>query len=342
MLSSLLVSSSPCLVSWNSLPWMIVSLSVCCFPAFFYVIAYLIPQIYMGFFRSVPNLRLKYQTEWALVTGAGSGIGRALAFRLASGHGLNVVLVSLDDDALKRTFQDLQQEFPKLQFRAVGVTFAPHVPYLDKIQKATQDLDIGIVFSNAGYLLTGFLDQTPLDKLLANMECNATAAVNIAHFFLSKWVPQKRKGCLVFTSSVAAFIPTPFSVLYAATKAFCSQLAASLHIECQPLGIDVCAVHPSPVATPFYEKLEHKVDMIQAAAKSAIAPQLIVDDIFKSIGACALRDLGTLAWATRLGTFFIPYNLFSEIFATAAPYMADWKTHNQKRFATTSANLKKE
>ena len=59
----------------------------------------------------------------------------------------------------------------------------------------------------------------------------------------------------MFTSSVAGFIPTPFAASYAATKAFVSQLACSLHIEVKSLGIDVCAVHPSPVASNFYEKV---------------------------------------------------------------------------------------
>jgi short-subunit dehydrogenase len=169
------------------------------------------------------------------------------------------------------------------------------------------------------------------EKLLANIECNATSAVNVAHHFIKPLISQKRKGCIVFTSSVAGFIPTPFAAMYASTKAFVSQFAACLHIEVAPLGIDVCAIHPSPVASNFYSNLDHKVDMIEAAAKSAIAPENITDDILRSVGACALRDLGALAWCTRMGTFFLPYNLFTYLFAMAAPLMPDWKTHNKHR-----------
>ena len=50
------------------------------------------------------------------------------------------------------------------------------------------------------------------------MKGNATAAVNISHHFASKLVSAKKKGCIVFTSSVAGFIPTPFSGMYGATK----------------------------------------------------------------------------------------------------------------------------
>ena len=141
-------------------------------------------------------------------------------------------------------------------------------------------------------MVTGFFETAPLGKLLANMECNATANVNITHHFVSKLVAAKRKGCIVFTSSVAGFIPTPFSGMYGATKAFVSQLACCLHIELASLGIDVCAVHPSPVSSNFYDKLDHKIEIMESACKQAVPPEALPDDIFRSIGACALRDLG--------------------------------------------------
>ena len=303
--------------------------SVLALPTLIYVVGYLIPQIYMCV-RPIPDLKKKYKAEWALVTGAGSGIGRALAFALAK-QGLNVIVVSLDDDLLKQTMKELQETFPILSFRKVGVNFAPGADYMKKIAQATEDITVPVVFNNAGFMVTGFLDQAPIGKLQVNMECNATAVLNVSHHFVAIMVKQKIKGCIVNVSSVAGFIPTPFAVMYAATKAFVSQFSASLHIECKALGIDVCAIHPSPVKSQFYSNLDHKVDMIEAAAKNAVKPEDITGDILRSIGACAYRDLGGLAWGTRLGTFFLPYNLFSELFATAAPYFPDWKEHSKGR-----------
>jgi NAD(P)-dependent dehydrogenase (short-subunit alcohol dehydrogenase family) len=139
----------------------------------------------------------------------------------------------------------------------------------------------------------GFMDQAPIGKLLVNMECNATASVNVSHYFISKLVEHKQKGCVVFTSSVAGYVPTPFSAMYGATKAFCTQLASCLHVELYNEGIDVCAIHPSPVNSNFYNNLDHKIDLLDAAAKQAVAPDsVLADDMFRSIGACALRDLG--------------------------------------------------
>jgi hypothetical protein len=115
------------------------------------------------------------------------------------------------------------------------------------------------------------------------MECNATAGVAITHHFVGKLVASKKRGCIVFTSSVAGYIPTPFAAMYASTKAFVSQFACCVGIEVANLGIDVCAVHPSPVASNFYDKVDHKIELMEAAQKQAVAPSELPNSIFKAI-----------------------------------------------------------
>ena len=62
-------------------------------------------------------------------------------------------------------------------------------------------------------------------------------------------VQKKLRGCIVFTSSAAAAIASPFTALYAATKSFVSSFGASLAVEVRHHGIDVLVFHPSPVNT---------------------------------------------------------------------------------------------
>ena len=65
----------------------------------------------------------------------------------------------------------------------------------------------------------------------------------------SAQVAKGQRGCIVFTSSAAAAIASPFTALYAATKSFLSAFGASLAVEVRHRGIDVLVFHPSPVAT---------------------------------------------------------------------------------------------
>ena len=96
---------------------------------------------------------------------------------------------------------------------------------------------------------------------MANVECNAVSAVQITHVFVTRMLAKQQRGCVVFTSSAAACQPCPFSCMYGATKAFISSFGASLAVEVKTRGIDVTVVHPSPVASRFYDKA-HALDSI--------------------------------------------------------------------------------
>lgn len=165
-----------------------------------------------------------------------------------------MVLVALPDSVYDATFDEICSKFPKQRFIKVETNLgAPG--YLEDIARATSRLTIQIFFCNAGYMLTGFFHKTALAAQMANLECNCTSAVQITHHFLDKLIKKELPGCFVYTSSAAALMPSPFSVLYAATKSFLSSFGASLAAEVKSKGIDVCVVHPSPVASRFYDKV---------------------------------------------------------------------------------------
>lgn len=80
------------------------------------------------------DLKKKYKASWALVTGAGTGIGKSIAETMAK-QGLNVVLVSLPDKFLEETTAELKKNFPKQEFRAVGAKFDHKTDYMPDIIK---------------------------------------------------------------------------------------------------------------------------------------------------------------------------------------------------------------
>jgi short-subunit dehydrogenase len=204
------------------------------------------------------------------------------------------------------------------------------------IIEATKDIEVPIVFNNAGYIVTGFFDQSRLEAQLANMECNCTSCVKITHHFLRIMLEKKLKGCFVFTSSVSGYLPNPFAVMYGSTKAFVSQFAASLAIEVRAMGIDVLAVHPSPVASNFFDKA-HKLESFEIANKAAVQPSEVPVKMLSCIGRCHLGDLGTFAIVVRTVMAIAPYDFFTGLFAIFAPTMGDYKKYNVNRGKTAAA-----
>ena len=84
---------------------------------------------------------------------------------------------------------------------------------------------------------------------------SAPEAVSCEPLCCASQTAKKLRGCFVFTSSAAACIVSPFTVLYAASKAFLSAFGAGLAAEVRHQGVDVLVFHPSPVATRFYDKV---------------------------------------------------------------------------------------
>jgi len=209
-------------------------------------ITYALPQLIIKF-RGVQNLKLKYDAQWALVSGGSSGIGRSIVERLAS-QGINVVIAAYPDAVLDQALVEYETQFPALQFRKVPVNLADR-DFMVTIKEATKDVDVNIVVNNAGYIKTGFFSEEPIEAQMANHNVNATAAMEITHHFVKEMRAKKLKGCVTFTSSPAGLMPCPFSVLYGATKAYLTSFAQSLAPEIYSDGIDVTVVHPSPVAS---------------------------------------------------------------------------------------------
>ena len=156
----------------------------------------------------------------------------------------------------------------------------------------------------------------------SRVQCNISNA-NYS-FICDPHAYEKKRGCVVFTSSAAACQPTPFSALYGATKAYLSSFAASIAVELKSRGIDVCAIHPSPVMSNFYDRA-HKLDSLAFFMRFAVKPDVLPDEIFRSIGRVIWHDIGLVAVGFRLLLKFFDYNFLATLTCYFAHTMDDYK-----------------
>ncbi|CAK0870539.1 unnamed protein product [Prorocentrum cordatum] len=214
----------------------------------------------------------------------------AKSWKLLS-QGLNVVIVARGEPVFDETVKEFKKLFPKQEVRQVKADLSDGSgAWMADVKEATKDVSVQIVFNNAGFILTGFFEQHPAEKQLANFHCNLTANVLLTHHFYSEMLSKGLKGCIVYTSSSAGFIPNPFAAMYGCTKAGVSELAASLAVEGKSRGIDVHSVHPSPVNSRFTSGGGNdikvtKIEAMTAAYKFATGDQK----------CCQTRS--SLAWA---------------------------------------------
>lgn len=291
-------------------------------------------------------MKKKYNATWALVTGGSSGIGKEITRKLLQ-QGFNVVIVARDEPVFDETlkefkalFQDPKTNDKPLEIKKVCANLADGTgAWMTDVKAATDDIDVQVIFNNAGFILTGFFEQHPMEAQLANFHCNLTANVLLTHHFYGKLLSKGLKGCIVYTSSSAGFIPNPFAVMYGCTKAGVSELAASLAVEGKCRGIDVHAVHPSPVNSRFTagggnDVKVHKVEAMEMAYKFATGPEALPNQIFSAVGRTAVMiDLGSTSVCMRLVVHILGYNLMTYAFAMFAPLMPDFKNNVNKKKA---------
>lgn len=287
----------------------------------------------------VQDLKKKYGASWALVTGGSSGIGKELSRKLLS-QGLDVVIVARDEPIYNETVAEFKKLFPDRVVRQVKADLTDASgAWMEDVKKATSDIPVQILFCNAGYMVTGFFETNPVEAHLANFNCNLTANVRLIHHFYSEMITKELRGCVVVTSSSAGFIPTPFAAMYGCTKAGISNLASSLAVEGKARGVDVHAVHPSPVNSRFTagggNKIKvNKIECMDNFYKLATGPEVLPDQIFSAVGRSPVMiDLGTASIGLRMAVHFLGYNTLNYGFAVFAPLMPDFKNNVAKKKA---------
>lgn len=194
----------------------------------------------------VPAFQEKYG-PWALVTGASSGIGAEFARQL-SARGLNLVLAARRRELLEQLGHEL--ESTGVVVRVVSLDLS-RGDFMSTLLPCIEDLEIGLLVNNAGFGVAGRFLENDLRRELELLDVNCRAPVILTHELGRKMVGRRRGG-IVFVSSVVAFLTSPFLSHYSASKGFELLLGEGLHYELQRSGVDVLVLCPGGTDSEFH------------------------------------------------------------------------------------------
>ena len=236
----------------------------------------------------ISDFQQKYG-PWALITGASSGIGEQFARHIAL-RGVNVVLLARRLARLTRLANEIR-ETTGVQTRVLNIDLSTP-DFLERVEAATADLEIGLLVNNAGFTITqNFLDSF-LENQVKLLKVNAQAPMMLTHSFGRK-MRDRNCGGIVFVSSVTAFSAVPRWANYAASKAYLLQFGEALAVEVNPFNIDVLVVAPGTTNTEFIEsaEIEREVSMMQ--------PEMVVRQTLEKLGTTSTYIPG---WRNRVLT----------------------------------------
>lgn len=203
--------------------------------------------------------------EWAVVTGASSGVGREMARGLAA-SGLNVALVARTASALHQLADEIKSAhhvnaLPLPQDLATGGAAS--------VIHAMKDHNVGLLVNAAGFGSGGIFLTRNVTSELEMIDVNCRALLELTHAFATRFAGQRRGG-IILMSSIVAFQGVAFSANYAATKAYVQSLGEALAEELGGCGVDVLTSAPGPTNSGFAARAGMRLGKAESAQQVAM------------------------------------------------------------------------
>jgi short-subunit dehydrogenase len=203
--------------------------------------------------------------EFAVVTGASSGIGFELARQFAE-HGYDL-LIAADDEGIEQAAAALRRD-GRTQVTAVRADLATY-DGVEQVYAAIRESarDVDALALNAGRGIGGeFVGGTDLDDELNVIAVNVTSTVHLAKRVVPGMVA-RGTGHVLFTSSIASTMPGTYQAVYNASKSFVQSFAEALRAELKDSEVSVTALMPGPTDTNFFHRAEMEDTRVGAGAK---------------------------------------------------------------------------
>ena len=237
--------------------------------------------------------------RYALVTGASSGIGLAIAEALAR-RGRNLILVARQRDALESIAYELTQRFGvEVLFSSCDLSEPLQISgLLQELELADQQIDL--LVNNAGFGTAGAFIQQEWSREQQLVEVNILALARLCHALGQRMV-QQGGGQILNVASVAAFQPGPWMSNYFASKAYVLSLSEGLREELKGFGVKVSVLCPGPTRSAFFRNAQMKTGKLERSSLMMSCEEVA---LLAVRGLDKNRAIITPGWRNKLMAFW--------------------------------------
>ncbi|MDP2235516.1 MAG: SDR family NAD(P)-dependent oxidoreductase [Bacteroidales bacterium] len=191
-------------------------------------------------------MKEKPEEQYAVITGASQGLGRAYATELAK-RKYNVVLVSLPGQNLQQLSDWIKREY-KVQSYYYEADFSVDSNILGLTNWLNENFNISILINNAGIGGSKAFDEASVMDIHTIIQVNVKATAVITHQLLQN-LKRQPQSYILNVSSIAAFSPVGYKTVYPASKAFVHSFSRGLCAELKYTNVFVSVIHPGAMAT---------------------------------------------------------------------------------------------
>lgn len=208
--------------------------------------------------------------QFALVTGASSGIGQELA-KLCARDGYNLILVARDQQRLETLGAKLRRAYGVEALVLARDLGGPEAGQAVYAAVKARELNVEILINSAGFGGYGEFMAADWEKEAAMIALNITALTQLCKLF-GRDMQARGSGQILNLASVAAFLPGPLMAVYYATKHYVLAFSESLAEELTGSGVSVTALCPGPSRSQFAKTARaHKTRAFARPLPSAVA-----------------------------------------------------------------------
>lgn len=189
-----------------------------------------------------------YQT--ALVTGASSGIGAAIARQLA-GQGLQVILAARREEKLATLARQITTRGGQVLVLPADLSTPDGCEHLVR-RLSHQKIAVDVLVNNAGFGWYGYFSDMPWQTARDMLAVNVSAVMHLTRLLLPAMLT-RHLGHIINIGSIAGGLPNQGIAMYSASKAFLDAFTTALYRELHGSGVQVSVVRPGPVKTGFFQ-----------------------------------------------------------------------------------------
>ncbi len=241
--------------------------------------------------------KVNVQFQLALVTGASSGIGEALA-RLLASKSIPLILHGRNEEKLHA----LAAEFAD---RVSVTTIATPLERRESLLKTIREQAPDLVINNAGYTLYGNAGNHPTQDEMKILEVNGAAPLEITLEAAKALLRKKKSGIILNVSSILGDFPSPGTSIYGASKAFVKSFSINLDYELAPHGIRVLVSSPGQVVTALAARAAKKERVTRKGP--LLSPEFAAQQIWWQIEK--QKAVHIFDWRYRWGTWITTHLL---------------------------------
>lgn len=249
-----------------------------------YLVVKFLAWVKLSFFTSINMHKYKKKGgDWAVVTGASDGLGKAFSIELAR-QGFNIMLVSRTKSKLDDVAAECSSQTSNIKTKVFALDFSTAGPTeYRKLANEIDALEVGVLVNNVGinYDHPKFFEDVDVSEDLSVLKVNCESQLQLTKMVLPK-MKARKSGAIVSMGSYSSICDAGLLSTYAATKAFNVAFSRAMATELSRSNIDVLAVTPGMVIS--------NMSKIRRESFQVVAPKPFVRQ--------ALAKLGSVTQAT--------------------------------------------